>query len=78
MELKYEWYCKRDNTGTSSPKESFLEDLQASPPISMPTGVPDVATTNKSLPRDHFSGCFGTGVGRLNGAGKYMHILYEA
>lgn len=68
MGLVFEWFCKQNNKDDDDRMESFPEDLNDCDPVTYPDN-PDIATTNKSLPRDHFKGCFGTGIGKLAGSG---------
>lgn len=67
MGLVFEWFCKQKNKDEER-MESFPENLKDCDPVTYPS-TPDIATTNKSLSRDHFKGCFGTGGGKLSDSG---------
>ena len=78
MDLTFHWFCRRRS-------ESFGDDVDMTndekvpvlPLIKMPA-TRALATTNKTLPRDGFIGCFGTGVGKLsdNGTSCFKTNMY--
>lgn len=68
MDLTFEWYCKRNNKDLKGVAlEEFNPILANSDKVRYPK-APDPSTTNDSLPRDNFIGCFGSKIGILDGA----------
>lgn len=72
MDLTFEWYCKRNNKDLKGVAlEEFNPILANSDKVRYPK-APDPSTTNDSLPRDNFIGCFGSKIGILDGAGSFL------
>ena len=68
MNLQFNWFCKRKNEDFGVDMANIYT-IPTLPAVTMP-GQRAEATKNKTLPRDGFIGCFGTGIGKLNDEGR--------